>query len=187
MFWSLFQLIKFSYLSLPQLNSMNVFLMTIDFHQLLIRKLTCMLPSKRRKYEYSIYKQFHIILFQFSIRTRILSQISNIYSLIKNYILTHYTSHFTSFKKMTLTRKHPANMGENPDASSSSPQSTKKTSKPKNQAPTTIVDKFSEALVCWKIHQIIFNYRYNYRSWWVGSSANECKKQHLFISTIFSA
>src|SRR5436190_23412054 len=139
---------KFSYLSLPQLNSMNVFLMIIDFHQLLIRKLTCMLPSKRRKYEYSIHKQFHIILFQFSIHTQILSQISNIYSLIKNYILTHYTSHFTSFKKMTLTRKHPANTEENSDASSSSPQSMKKTSKPKNQAPTTIVGKFSEALVC---------------------------------------
>src|SRR5436305_10117930 len=91
---------KFSYLSLPQLNSTNVFSMTIDFHRLPIRKLTCMLLSKRRKYEYGIYKQFHIILFQFSIRTRILYQTSsNIYSLIKNYILTHYTLHFTSFKK----------------------------------------------------------------------------------------
>ena len=49
---------------------------------------------------------------------------------------------------MTLTRKHSANMGENPDTSSSSPQLMKKTSKPKNQAPTTIVGKFSEALVC---------------------------------------
>ena len=187
MFWSLFQLIKFSYLSLPQLNSMNVFLMTIDFHQLLIRKLTCMLPSKRRKYEYSIYKQFHIILFQFSIRTRILSQISNIYSLIKNYILTHYTSHFTSFKKNDSYKETSCQHRGKSWCFFILTSVNEKDSKLKNQALTTIVGKFSEALVCWKIHQLISNCRYNYRSWWVGSSANECKKQHLFISTIFSA